>query len=75
VLRYMSEHHLLTRDIRIASFDDHYLYDSLSIPIDTVEQNVPALAQACFSMLTTLIRGDDPSESQLVLPARLRLRG
>jgi LacI family sucrose operon transcriptional repressor len=71
----MSEHNLLTSDIRIASFDDHYLYDSLSIPIDTVEQNVPALAQACFSMLTTMIAGKDPADSQLILPATLRLRG
>ncbi len=75
VLRYISEHNLLTSDIRIASFDDHYLYDSLSIPIDTVEQNVPALAQACFSMLTTMIAGEDPADSQLILPATLRLRG
>jgi len=74
VLRYMSEHRLLTSDIRIASFDDHYLYDSLSIPIDTVEQNVPQLAQACFAILTSLIRGDEPVNSQLVLPATLRLR-
>jgi hypothetical protein len=22
-------------DIRLASFDDHYLYDSLTIPVDT----------------------------------------
>ncbi len=41
VLRYMSQYHLLESDIHIASFDDHYLYDSLSLPIDTVEQNVP----------------------------------
>ncbi|MGK3143548.1 substrate-binding domain-containing protein [Pantoea sp. C2G6] len=74
VLRYISEHHLLTSDIRIASFDDHYLYDSLSIAIDTVEQNVPELAQACFALLTTMIRGEDPADSQLLLPARLRLR-
>jgi len=70
----MSEHRLLTSEIRIASFDDHYLYDSLSIPIDTVEQNVPQLAQACFAILTSLIRGDEPVNSQLVLPATLRLR-
>ncbi|WP_313686422.1 substrate-binding domain-containing protein [Pantoea sp.] len=74
VLRYMSQHHLLTSDIRIASFDDHYLYDSLSVPIDTVEQNVPRLAQECFSMLTQMIQGQDPAENQIILPATLRLR-
>jgi LacI family transcriptional regulator, sucrose operon repressor len=74
VLRYMSQHHLLASDIRIASFDDHYLYDSLSVPIDTVEQNVPRLAQECFSMLTQLIQGQDPEQNQIILPATLRLR-
>ncbi|MEG3129419.1 substrate-binding domain-containing protein [Pantoea cypripedii] len=74
VLRYMSQHHLLTSDIRIASFDDHYLYDSLSVPIDTVEQNVPRLAQECFSMLTQMIQGQDPEQNQIILPATLRLR-
>jgi LacI family transcriptional regulator, sucrose operon repressor len=74
VLRYMSQHHLLTSEIRIASFDDHYLYDSLSVPIDTVEQNIPRLAQECFSMLTQMIQGQDPAESQVILPATLRLR-
>lgn len=74
VLRYMSQHHLLTSDIRIASFDDHYLYDSLSVPIDTVEQNVPRLAQECFTMLTQMIQGQDPAENQVILPATLRLR-
>lgn len=74
VLRYMSQHHLLTSEIRIASFDDHYLYDSLSVPIDTVEQNIPRLAQECFSMLTQMIQGQDPAASQVILPATLRLR-
>jgi LacI family transcriptional regulator, sucrose operon repressor len=74
VLRYMSQHHLLASDIRIASFADHYLYDSLSVPIDTVEQNVPRLAQECFSMLTQLIQGQDPEQNQIILPATLRLR-
>lgn len=74
VLRYMSQHHLLTSEIRIASFDDHYLYDSLSIPVDTVQQNVPRLAQECFSVLTTMIAGEEPPISQIVLPATLCLR-
>ncbi len=38
VLRYMSQHHLLDCDIHLASFDDHYLYDSLSLRIDAVHR-------------------------------------
>ena len=74
VLRYMSQHHLLESDIHIASFDDHYLYDSLSLHIDTVEQDVPRLAQECFSVITQMIQGQDLAERQIVLPARLRYR-
>ncbi len=74
VLRYMSQHHLLNSNIRIASFDDHYLYDSLSVAIDTVEQDVPRLAQECFALLSALIAGDEPASNRRVLPATLRLR-
>ncbi|KAA5971601.1 substrate-binding domain-containing protein [Pantoea sp. M_9] len=74
VLRYMSQHHLLKSDIRIASFDDHYLYDSLSVAIDTVEQDVPRLAQECFTLLTALIAEQEPASNRKVLPATLRLR-
>ena len=44
VLRYMSQHHLLDSNIHLASFDDHYLYDSLSLRIDTVQQDNRQLA-------------------------------
>ncbi|WP_437891546.1 substrate-binding domain-containing protein [Phytobacter sp. V91] len=74
VLRYMSQHHLLESDIQIASFDDHYLYDSLSLSIDTVEQNIPRLAYDCFDLITQLIEGNEPGEQQRILPATLRLR-
>ena len=74
VLRYMSQHHLLQSDIHIASFDDHYLYDSLSLSIDTVEQNIPRLAYDCFDLITQLIEGNEPTEQQRILPATLRLR-
>lgn len=74
VLRYISQHNLLDSEIRIASFDDHYLYDSLSLPIDTIEQNVPRLAHECFTIATQLIQGKPLAESQIMLPATLRLR-
>lgn len=40
----MSQHHLLDSNIHLASFDDHYLYDSLSLRIDTVQQDNRQLA-------------------------------
>jgi hypothetical protein len=70
----MSQHHLLESEIHIASFDDHYLYDSLSLHIDTVEQNVPRLAQDCFEIITQMIEGNEPAMPQRVLPATLRWR-
>jgi len=75
VLRYMSQHHLLSSDMRMASFDDHYLYDSLSVAIDTIEQDVPRLAQECFTLLTAMIGGGEPTNQQTVLPATVKLRG
>lgn len=75
VLRYMNQHHLLESDIHIASFDDHYLYDSLSVPIDTVKQDVPRLAQECFDIITLLIEEKPVSDVQRVLPASLCVRG
>lgn len=74
VLRYMSQHHLLGSDMRMASFDDHYLYDSLSVAIDTIEQDVPRLAQECFTLLSAMINGEEPASQQTILPATLRLR-
>lgn len=74
VLRYMSQHHLLDSDIRVASFDDHYLYDSLSIAIDTVQQDIPHLAQECFALVTALIAEQEPDITRRFLPATLRLR-
>ncbi len=70
----MSQHHLLESNIHIASFDDHYLYDSLSLPIDTVEQNIPRLAQDCFEIITQLVDGNEPTTPQRILPATLRWR-
>lgn len=74
VLRYISQHHLLADNIHIVSFDDHYLYDSQSMRIDTIEQDVPRLAQECFTVLTRTIDGDEPVKCQIIILATLRLR-
>ena len=50
VLRYMSQHHLLDSNIHLASFDDHYLYDSLScalIPCSRIIASWPGTAMIC----------------------------
>jgi LacI family sucrose operon transcriptional repressor len=57
VLRYMGQHNLLQSEMRLASFDDHYLYDSLTIPIDTVRQDNRQLAWHCFDLIGKLIEG------------------
>ncbi|HBS4929567.1 TPA: LacI family DNA-binding transcriptional regulator [Klebsiella pneumoniae] len=69
VLRYMSQHHLLDSNIHLASFDDHYLYDSLSLRIDTVQQDNRQLAWHCYDLLSQLIDGQAPEPLQR-LPAR-----
>lgn len=74
VLRYMSQHGLLESDIHLASFDDHYLYDSLSVRIDTVQQDCRQLAYHCFEMLTQLVDENDPTPLQRHLPATLQWR-
>ncbi|MCW2476066.1 MULTISPECIES: substrate-binding domain-containing protein [unclassified Symbiopectobacterium] len=74
VLRYMSQHNLLNSDIHLASFDDHYLYDSLSIRIDTVQQDCRQLAYHCFEMITQLVNDEEPTALQRYLPATLQWR-
>ncbi len=73
VLRYMSQHHLLDSNIHLASFDDHYLYDSLSLRIDTVQQDNRQLAWHCYDLLSQLIDGQAPEPLQRYLPATLQV--
>jgi len=74
VLRYMGQHNLLQSDMRLASFDDHYLYDSLAIPIDTIRQDNRQLAWHCFDLIGKLIEGDVPEPLQRKLDATLQRR-
>jgi len=74
VLRYMGQHNLLQSDMRLASFDDHYLYDSLAIPIDTIRQDNRQLAWHCFDLIGKLIEGDAPDPLQRKLDATLQRR-
>lgn len=71
VLRYMSQYHLLDSDIRLVSFDDHYLYDPLSLRIDTVRQDVSQLAACCFNQLCKMIDQQPLEQMQIVLPATI----
>lgn len=74
VLRYMGQHNLLQSDMRLASFDDHYLYDSLTIPVDTVRQDNRQLARHCFDLIGKLIEGETPEPIQRKLDATLQRR-
>ncbi|HKN03023.1 MAG TPA: LacI family DNA-binding transcriptional regulator [Buttiauxella sp.] len=74
VLRYMGQHNLLQCDMRLASFDDHYLYDSLTVAIDTVRQDNRQLAWHCFDLIGKLIEGETPEPLQRKLPATLQRR-
>ncbi|MDF7680156.1 LacI family DNA-binding transcriptional regulator [Enterobacteriaceae bacterium ESL0689] len=74
VLRYMSQHHLLNTATYLASFDDHYLYDSLSIPVDTIRQDNRQLAWHCYDLISKLINGNTPSPLQYYLPTKLHIR-
>jgi len=74
VLRYLSQHHLLAEPIRLCSFDDHYLYDALSVKIDTVMQDNRQLAWCCFETMTALIDGKPLEKPQIYLPAQVKRR-
>ncbi len=69
VLRYMSQHHLLDSNIHLASFDNHYLYDSLSLRIDTVQQDNRQLAWHCYDSAQPADRRSGPGAAS-ALPAR-----
>ena len=74
VLRYLSQHRLLEQPIRLCSFDDHYLYDALSVKIDTVVQDERMLAWNCFEIISGLIEGETLENQQRQLPALLKWR-
>lgn len=74
VLRYLSQNKILQQSVYLAGFDDHYLYDSLSVPIDTIAQNNPALASHCFRLIMALINHNDLETHQIFIPAEIRKR-
>lgn len=74
VLRYINQHHLRNESLYLTSFDDHYLYDSLSMPIDTVQQDNRQLALRCYTLVSQLIQGESPPTLQTSLPASIKRR-
>ncbi|MEQ4921967.1 LacI family DNA-binding transcriptional regulator [Proteus hauseri] len=74
VLRYLSQNKILQSSVYLAGFDDHYLYDSLSVPIDTIAQNNPLLASHCFRLIMALINHNDLETHQIFIPAEIRKR-
>lgn len=74
VLRYINQHNLRHEPMYLASFDDHYLYDSLSIPIDTVQQDNRQLALRCYTLISQLIQGETPETLHACLPPGIKRR-
>ena len=74
VLRYLNQHKLMDSDIHLCSFDDHYLFDCLSMNIDTVAQDCTGLAQHAFAMITQLIDQQHVADTQLYLPGQIHWR-
>lgn len=74
VLRYLSQNKHMQNEVYLAGFDDHYLYDSLSIPIDTIAQNNPELASHCFRLIMGLINQTNLGTHQIFVPAKIHQR-
>ena len=74
VLRYIHQHNLRNEPIYLTSFDDHYLYDSLSLPIDTISQDNRQLALSCYTLVCQLIHGETPQTLHACLPASIKRR-
>jgi LacI family sucrose operon transcriptional repressor len=74
VLRYLTEHQLLSSGIRIATFDNYDILDCLPISIDSAEQDCELIAQALFEQSKALL--SDPSQSiqHTVIPAKIHIR-
>ncbi|HEJ9096144.1 TPA: LacI family DNA-binding transcriptional regulator [Serratia odorifera] len=74
VLRYLTQHQLIDSDIHLCSFDDHYLFDCMTLKIDTVAQDCRGLAQHSFEMVTQLIDERPLAQSTLFLPGSIHWR-
>lgn len=74
VLRYLTQHQLMDSDIHLCSFDDHYLFDCMTLKIDTVAQDCRGLAQHSFDLVTQLIDERPPEHNALYLPGNIHWR-
>ncbi|KGY12699.1 sucrose operon repressor [Vibrio tubiashii] len=74
VLRYLTEHSLLMSDIRIATFDNYDILDSLPIKVDSIEQDCDLIAQALFDAGKAVLSQPDSKVEQQVFPAKIHYR-
>ncbi|MGP6487186.1 LacI family DNA-binding transcriptional regulator (plasmid) [Duffyella gerundensis] len=74
VLRYLTQHGHLAAEIRLSSFDDHYLYDALTLRIDSIVQDNRQLAWNCFEIIGDLIEGKTVSQPVRHLSANIKRR-
>ncbi|MFB9215195.1 LacI family DNA-binding transcriptional regulator [Vibrio sinaloensis] len=74
VLRYLTEHDLLSADIQIATFDNYDILDCLPIKIDSVEQDCDLIAQALFDEGKALLNQPNRQPERLSFPAKIHYR-
>ncbi|MHA7848509.1 substrate-binding domain-containing protein [Serratia sp. D1N4] len=74
VLRYLNQHALMESKIHLCSFDDHYLFDCMTLKIDTVAQDCHGLAQHSFDLVTALIEERPLEQNRLYLPGQIHWR-
>jgi len=74
VLRYLTEHQLLTSAIRIGTFDNYDILDCLPVKIDSIEQQSDAIALALFTHGTALMNDSRIKVETTVIPAKVHFR-
>lgn len=74
VLRYLTEHQLLTSAIRIGTFDNYDILDCLPIKIDSIEQQSDAIALALFTHGTELMKEPRIKAETIAIPATVHFR-
>lgn len=74
VLRYLTEHDLLSSNIQMATFDNDDILNCLPLKIDSVEQSYDLLAQALFDEGKALLGDPARQPKSLSFPAKVHYR-
>ncbi len=74
VLRYLTEHDMLSDDIQIATFDNYDILDCLPLKIDSVEQDCESIAQALFNAGQSVLEHPSKAPEQVSIAAKIHYR-